>query len=376
MSYLRRFFKSTAPDQDPIKDGHSKNDYAYQLIEHIETEDLRKLLGGLKSKELQFVAEQLHIRPMPVNGITTYMAELVRSTSLKLFNSGSIEGLCEVISRPLLKRTREVLGKSFEDPSSKSIRKLTQVLIDEFGPLKTKLYYAGSIDGQANATPLLLQELAQRPELRIDLFLHDETPAEEQTPRPAPSAELKQSRKDRRASEKEIRSEQRRQVELTRQADKKRIADQQKKLRNAVTVIASPIQAPEASPIEITKLEHQHLSRYVRAQTTHDLVGQVFWGFVSYGKDDPELGKVRPCVIVAVGPKYFIVRPVFSRASRYAGSWRAVLIENWQDAGLDHESLVGHDTQKIPKNKIVSRIGSLTIHDWNRICRGEVNTKL
>ena len=374
MSHLRKFFQSAVPNQDPIKDGHSKNDYTYQLIEHIETEDLRKLLSGLKSKELQFVAEQLHIRPMPVNGITTSMAELVRSTSLKLFKSGGTEGLCEVISRPLQERTREILGKSFEDPSSKSIRKLTQVLITEFGPLKTKVYYAGSIDGQANATPLLLQELAQRPELRIDLFLHDETPAEEQTPRPAPSTELKQSRKDRRASEKENRSEQRRQVALTRQADKKRIADQQEKLQNAVTVIASPIQVPEAS-IEIAKLEHRHLTRYVRAQTTHDLVGQVFWGFISYGKDDPELGKVRPCVIVAVAPKYFIVRPVFSHASRYAGSWRAVLIENWHEAGLDHESLVGHDTQKISKNKIVSRIGSLTIHDWNRICRGEVNTK-
>ena len=374
MSHLRKFFQSAVPNQDPIKDGHSKNDYTYQLIEHIETEDLRKLLSGLKSKDLQFVAEQLHIRPMPVNGITTNMAELVRSTSLKLFKSGGTEGLCEVISRPLQERTREILGKSFEDPSSKSIRMLTQVLIDEFGPLKTKIYYAGSIDSQANATPLLLQELAQRPELRIDLFLHDETPTEEQTPRPTPSTELKQSRKDRRASEKENRSEQRRQVALTRQADKKRIADQQEKLKNNAPVIASPIQVPEAS-IEIAKLEHRHLTRYVRAETTHDLVGQVFWGFISYGKDDPDLGKRRPCVIVAVAPKYFIVRPVFSRASRYAGSWRAVLIENWHDAGLDHESLVGHDTQKISKNKIASRIGSLTIHDWNRICRGEVNTK-
>ena len=374
MSLIRKFFKSAVPDQDTIKEGHSKNDYTYQLIEHIEIEELRKLLGGLKSKELQFVAEQLHIRPMPVNGITTYMAELVQSTSLKLFKSGSIEGLCEVISRPLSKRTREVLGESFEDPSSKSISSLTQVLIDEFGPLKTKVYYAGSIDGQAKATPFLLKELAQRPELRIDLFLHDETPTEEQTPRPAPNTELKQSRKVRRASEKASRSEQRRQVLLTRQADKKRIADQQEKLKNNVTVIASPIQVPEAS-IEIAKLEHRHLTRYVKAQTTHDLVGQVFWGFISYGKDDPELGKRRPCVIVAVAPKYFIVRPVFSRASRYAGLWRAVLIENWHEAGLDHESLVGHDTQKISKDKIVSRIGSLTTHDWNRICRGEVNTK-
>jgi hypothetical protein len=374
MSHFRKFFQSAVPNQDPIKDGHSKNDYTYQLIEHIEIEELRKLLGGLKSKELQFVAEQLHIRPMPVNGITTYMAELVQSTSLKLFKSGSIEGLCEVISRPLSKRTREVLGESFEDPSSKSISGLTQVLIDEFGSLKTKVYYAGSIDGQAKATPFLLKELAQRPELRIDLFLHDETPTEEQTPRPAPNTELKQSRKVRRASKKESRSEQRRQVVLTRKADKKRIADQQEKLKNNVTVIASPIQVPEAS-IEIAKLEHRHLTRYVKAQTTHDLVGQVFWGFISYGKDDPELGKRRPCVIVAVAPKYFIVRPVFSRASRYAGLWRAVLIENWHEAGLDHESLVGHDTQKISKDKIVSRIGSLTTHDWNRICRGEVNTK-
>ena len=374
MSHLQKFFQSAVPNQDPIKDGHSKNDYTYQLSEQIEPEDLRKRLSGLKSKELQFVAEQLHIRPMPVNGITTSMAELVRSTSLKLFNSGRTEGLCEVISRPLQERTREILGKHFDDPSARGIRKLTQVLIDEFGPLKTKIYYARSIDSQANATPLRLKESAQRPELQIDLLLHDETPAEEQTSRPAPSAELKQLRKDRRASEKANRSEQRRQVELTRQADKKRIADQQEKLQNAVTVIASPIQVPEAS-IEIVKLEHRHLTRYVRAQTTHDLVGQVFWGFISYGKDDPDLGKRRPCVIVAVAPKYFIVRPVFSRASRHAGSWRAVLIENWQDAGLDHESLVGHDTQKISKNKIASRIGSLTIHDWNRICRGEVNTK-
>ncbi|NBW91759.1 MAG: hypothetical protein EBR53_04790, partial [Actinobacteria bacterium] len=89
----------------------------------------------------------------------------------------------------------------------------------------------------------------------------------------------------------------------------------------------------------------------------------------------PDEGKVRPCVIVAVAPKYYIVRPIFSRASRYAGVWRAVQIYDWQQAGLDHESVVGHETQKIALDKIRSHIGELSLSDWNRICRGEVNAK-
>ena len=344
MSKIQKLFPNASIADDTTERKPSKNDYAYQLLETIEVEEFRTLLNRLKSKELRFIAERLHIRLLGANRITTYNAELVLSTTLKLYTSGSVEGVTQAIVRPLLQKTRETLGEHFENPSARRISELT--------------------------------DIASRSELAIDLFVHDESPLEAPESRPAPTEERKESRKEKRKSDKVARALLRKQetdarvIEKQRLLEKKRITEAENVADRTVSDIAE-----DMSQIAVSKLQHGHLKRYLKASTSHAQTGQVKWGFISYGKNDPDEGKVRPCVIVAVAPRYYIVRPIFSRASRYAGVWRAVQIYDWQQAGLDHESVVGHETQKIALDKIRSHIGELSLGDWNRICRGEVNAK-
>lgn len=376
MRNVQKLFASASIPEDNSERKPSRNDYAHQLLEKIDVEEFRALLNQLKSKDLRPIAEKLHIRLLAANRITTYNAQLVLTATLKLYASGSVELITQIIVRPLLMKTREILGEHFENPSARKISELTEILLAEFGPIRTKLFYADAIDGMAKAKPHLLREIASRPELAIDLFVHDESPLEAPESRPAPTEERKVSRKEKRRSDKVARALLRKQetdarvIEKQRLLDKKRVAEIESTAERTVSDIAEDV-----SQIAVSKLQHGHLKRYLKASTSHAQTGQLKWGFISYGKNDPDEGKVRPCVIVAVAPRYYIVRPIFSRASKYAGVWRAVQIYDWLQAGLDHESVVGHETQKIALDKIRSHIGELSLSDWNRICRGEVNAK-
>ena len=376
MSRIHKLFANASIPDDTTERRPSKNDYAYQILEKIDIEEFRRLLNQLRSKELRFISERLHIRLLPANRITTYNAELVLSTTLKLYTSGTVEGVTQAIVRPLLLKTRENLGEHFENPSSRKISELTDILLAEFGSIRTKLFYADAIDGLAKAKPHLLKEIASRPELAIDLFVHDESPIEAPESRPAPTDERKVSRKEKRKSDKVARALLRKQESDARVIEKQRLLEKKRttEVESTADQTDSDI-ADDVNQIAVSKLQHGHLKRYLKASTSHAQTGQVKWGFISYGKNNPDEGKVRPCVIVAVAPRYYIVRPIFSRASRYAGVWRAVQIYDWQQAGLDHESVVGHETQKIALDKIRSHIGELSLSDWNRICRGEVNAK-
>ena len=376
MRNVQKLFASASIPTDNSERKPSRNDYAYQLLEKIDVEEFRALLNQLKSKDLRPIAEKLHIRLLAANRITTYNAQLVLTATLKLYASGSVELITQMIVRPLLVKTREILGEHFENPSARKISELTEILLAEFGPIRTKLFYADAIDGMAKAKPHLLKEIASRPELAIDLFVHDESPLEAPEARPAPTEDRKVSRKEKRKLDKVARALMRKQESDARLIEKQRLLE--KKQIAEVELVAdrtSGDTVAELNQIAVSKLQHDHLKRYLKASTSHAQTGQVKWGFISYGKNDPDEGKVRPCVIVAVAPRYYIVRPVFSRASRYAGVWRAVQIYDWQQAGLNHESVVGHETQKIALEKIRSHIGELSLSDWNRICRGEVNAK-
>ena len=376
MKKSQKFFANTVAEQHHVIERHSRNDYTYQIIEQIELEDLRKLLNGLKSKELRVVTENLRIRPLSANKVSSYNAETVRAATLRMFAAGGAVTLCQFIARPLARRTHEVLGDDYEDPSARQIRELTETLINEFGILRTKIFYAETIDGAAKATPHLLRELANRPELQVALELHNESPIDLAEPRPAPTEGQKISRQERRAIDRELRNTQRQQRVAAKDANKQLRNEQRKRQRESPGIedtADEPVN--ESQKIHLTKMEHGLLRRYVKASTSHQDVGQLKWAFISFGKNDPSEGKVRPCVIVAVAPKYYIVRPVFTNAGRYAGTWRAVLLIDWRDAGLDHESLVGHETEKIRKQDVRGDMGSLSLRDWNRVCQGEVNTR-
>lgn len=170
MKKSQKFFANTVAERHEVVERRSRNDYTYQIIEQIEIEDLRKLLNGLKSKELRVVTENLRIRPLSANKVTSYNAETVRAATLRMFAAGGAVTLSQFIARPLARRTQEVLGSDYEDPSARQIRELTETLINEFGTLRTKIFYAETIDGAAKATPHLLKELANRPNYKWNLI--------------------------------------------------------------------------------------------------------------------------------------------------------------------------------------------------------------
>ena len=373
MSKLHNFFGVISNPGEVGGDRPSRNDYGYQLLEKIDIEQFRSLLNGLSAKDLRTITDLLRIRSISANHVSTSHAKLIQTTALKLYASGSTRVMSDIIARKLETRSRELLGEHFSNPSARQITSLTDTLIEEFGQLKTKWFYGGAIDRSANATPHLLKELSSRAELSIDLYVHDDSPIELPEARPAPTEQLKISRKDKRKQDRDARALRRSQESDTRQAEKKRLEAKKKPLGVGQDLV-SDTDPSSTEPIQIAKLQHRHLTRFLKASTDHEEVGMVKWAFISFQKDDPNEGKDRPVVVVAVAPRYYIVRPVYSRASRYAGWWRAVLLSDWQHAGLLHESVVGHKTQKVTKDKIRGHVGELTISDWNRICRGEVNT--
>lgn len=349
----------------------SKNDYTYQLLEKLESRELRDLLNELVTKDLKFVTSFLHIRDLRQGEIGEMQADFVRSTALRMYASGSVRVIVDRLTIALEERTREFLGKHHTNPSRRRTKKLTDVLIAEFGPLKTKMFYADAIDGEARASRHLLSELSQRESLSIDLYLHDESPLGPISPRPAPAEHVKLSRKERRAADKHARDVRRLQAATARQQDRLRKKD---RARSETQVAPTEPELPtQPSPIQETKLQHGHLRRYRKASTSHPDTGSVKSAFVSFEKEDPSEGKVRPCVVVAVAPNYYIVRPIYSNAGYFAGTWRAVLLADWREAGLDHESVVGHKTHKVRLVHVHRHVGTLTIRDWNRVCRGEVN---
>ena len=349
----------------------SKNDYTYQLLEKLESRELRDLLNELVTKDLKLVTSFLHIRDLRQGEIGEMQADFVRTTALRMYASGAVRVIIDRLITALDEKTKEILGKHYANPSRRRIKKLTDVLIAEFGPLKTKMFYADAIDGEARASRHLLSELSQRESLSIDLYLHDESPLGPISPRPAPAEHVKLSRKERRAEDKHERDVRRSQARTSRQQDRLRKKD---RARSETQVAPTEPDLPtQPSPIQETKLQHGHLRRYRKASTDHPDTGSIKSAFVSFEKEDPSEGKIRPCVVVAVAPNYYIMRPIYSNAGYFAGTWRAVLLADWREAGLDHESVVGHKTHKVRLVHVHRHVGTLTIRDWNRVCRGEVN---
>ena len=332
------------------------------------------LLNELSATELRTVTDLLHIRSISAGRVSTKQTRLIQTTAIRLYSSGSTRALSRILTRNLEIRSRELLGNHFDNPTAKQIKELSDSLITEFGPLKTKWFYGCAIDDSAHPTPHLLRELSARSELAIDLYVHNDSPLEFPESRPAPTEQIRISRRERRQQDKKERALRRSQESEMRLAQKQR-TESKKKLRDIENQHLDEAGTDSPEPIKITKLQHRHLTRFLKATTDHPEVGTVKWGFIAFRKDDPDEGKDRPFVIVAVAPRYYIVRPIYSQASRYAGVWRAVDLHDWKIAGLPHESVVGHKTQKITRDKIRGHIGELSISDWNRICRGEVNTK-
>ena len=367
-------FNSELGHDEQDEHHYSRNSYTYQWLEKVDGTILRELLNELSQRDIHIVTSCIHIRSFSAGRITLQQTELIRSAALKLFAAGAVSLVCHVLVKEVNARTEVLLGDNYDNPTARQVRKLTKTLLEEFGPIKTKVFYGGAIDGEVPASRHLLKELSTRTELEIELYVYDDSRVKFSESKPAPTEKIKHSRRERRRTARDSRAARRAHEEVSRRQEKQLRASRSKFPASITSSNdESNDDVAEATSVPVVKLRHPHLSRYRRASTDHPDVGSVKTAFVSYGKEDPSEGKFRPCVIVAVGPHYCIVRPIYSHVSPFAGRWKAVVLDDWKDAGLDHESVVGHKTHKVKREKFGRHIGVLTLRDWNRVCRGEVN---
>ena len=121
--------------------------------------------------------------------------------------------------------------------------------------------------------------------------------------------------------------------------------------------------------ISMSRVPHPHLPR--GASRLDEPVGRLTSTHVSWSSR-PDGGKARPVLIVGARGSRLWVRPIYS-LDRNAGLWRAVVLDDWGSVGLHHRSFVSVDIIEVA-HKQCGRIGAkVSLHDWNRVCRGEVH---
>jgi len=119
----------------------------------------------------------------------------------------------------------------------------------------------------------------------------------------------------------------------------------------------------------MSRVPHPHLPR--GASQLREPVGRITSTHVSWSTR-PESGKCRPVLIVGARGSRLWIRPIHT-FDRNAGLWRAVVLDDWKLAGLDHRSYVFVHVIELTR-KQCGRFGAeVSVHDWNRVCRGEVH---
>ena len=288
---------------------------------------------------------------------------------LAMPRAAHLASLVDALTRPVSVSAEELLGEAYDEPTESDLDRVTPMLVKRHGRLLTMLYYAWVIFGKKYAAPLLEQYFG------ADALFEIEEDDSAPLPRPANKARVVDK-------EKKARRKQRRLEDQKRSAAKtKNVAQKQpaKRKARAKTKSVTPVAKPQVTrgkggAIPVKWLEHPHVKAGKGLATSHELVGSVFTAFIPYDPAKPTgEGKTRPCVVIAAGDQRLLVRPVYSEPRTYAQRWRAVRIEDYEAANLDHSSYVSPDRFVVSIAKAVF-VGRLSTGDWNRLCRGEVNS--
>ena len=342
-----------------------------------EINELKDVLKKLQIRELNVLSQMTNLHFGKSNFITTEFINLFRTQLLRRDAVFNAEVFAKMSSIELLVFCEEVLKESYEDPNESELEELTPRLVEKFGEFRTQLLYASLIDDEAKAAEIARKILSEsgilpireniRPQGQIPTLLVTEPISDD----------VKRGRKENRAKERDLKAAkrtQRREVEL----EQKAIRKLQKKNQVVKTARADrepkPVVATtDALPFVNTKRTHPLISRFGEDAGIHEDVSRVGSTFVRFSGDPEGHGKERPVLVIAKTSKHFVVRPIYSHARWPAGSWRAVEILEWKEAGLANSSFVGDETHKV-KHKNLTLKGRLTLQDWNRVCLGEVNS--
>ena len=350
--------------------------FSLKVFQTAELDELIDVLKRLKSRELKLLSQLTNLHLGNPKFITAELVNLFKTQLLRRDAVFNAEIFAKTSSIELLVFCEEVLIESYEDPSESELNELTPQLIEKFGKFRTQLLYASLIDNEANAAKLVRKMLCEtgilpirgnaRPKSQVSAPLVNEPISED----------VKRGRKENRVKQRDLRAAkrtQRHEVELQQRA----ITKQQKK--NSVIKAIQHQPAPEqntpnseTSPVVNKKRIHPLLTRFGEDAGIHEDVSRIGSAFVRFSGDPKGHGKERPVLVIAKTSKHYVIRPIYSHARWPAGSWRAVEIVEWRDAGLSNNSYVGDETHKV-KHKNLTLKGRLSLRDWNRVCLGEVN---
>ncbi|MGB7052980.1 MAG: hypothetical protein WBG41_15560 [Acidimicrobiales bacterium] len=78
-------------------------------------------------------------------------------------------------------------------------------------------------------------------------------------------------------------------------------------------------------------------------------------------------GKLRPCVVIGVGPTHLLVRPGYSKGGGKSRDWTSVPLRLWQEAGLDQPTWIGVETVRVPRPEVTASLRRLSVTDWNAL---------
>ena len=272
--------------------------------------------------------------------------------------------LAMLLAEPALECIQQELGDQVERPSVEALQDAGEVAGAKYSFAAVRLVFAMAVE-QGFAARREVRRVAASDE-RFAIAAAGTMPEIPLRPARQADDETRAQRRQRHREEAAARAERERQRREARPFES-----------DDLQVSAHPVDSDDRDDAQESSLELMPVDRLVHprlpkgARGDGDLVGRLATAFIRWGKG-PDQGKRRPVVVIGASQRHLWVRPCYTR-DYVAGGWRAVRIDDWASSGLSHEGFVALEVRRLPRNKVCVTEHRFTVHDWNRICRGEVH---
>ncbi|MEY4392274.1 MAG: hypothetical protein RLZZ544_983 [Actinomycetota bacterium] len=348
----------------PNSAAQHQNHVISRIIRDMTADEFAQVLESLSQEDATTVASLLRKR-LARRGLPENSADSLRKKLLFSSKNHVPLAFAEIIGQDLGNRSKEILGTSYENPTADEVGMLTEVLTSEFGVARTRIWYGLLVAVGVKASTHI--ETVARSIPGLDLAPHPSEGAPE-IPGSVTDPSLRERRRERRQISRDMRARKRDSDRLSRRNNRK-FDDKPTGVPTAPMSSVPP--ETDTGPIDTGRRVFPHLGRYPTADPHHDLVGAVVVAWIRF-TTEPDTGKARPCVVLAVEPHRLVVKPLYSNPRFGAGFWRAIEIIDWSQAGLRNKSWAGDEIHTVRRHE--NTLGRLTDNDWNRICLGEPNT--
>lgn len=330
-----------------------------------DADERRSVVGALDRSDVVAAAEAIDAVGLANAARTDDLDALVSAFERALdgarSSNRSVGHLLRVLVAPALQAIQDELGDESAHPSVEALGRAGEAVGEQLSFAGVRLVFAAAIEWAMPARPELRQLVAADERFAIaPEQAPPVVPARPLTPVPEDVREERRDRRQRDAADRRARDAQRRAARPYLRADLE-LDDH--------PVAPTPVaETPSDDVLTPIRLRHPRLPADVAGHLLAGTLGTVLlrWG------PGPADAKRRPVVVVGASAKHLWVRPCYSN-DYLAGAWRAVRIDDWSRCGLNHEGFVAIDVLEVPRKRVKLTEHRFTLHDWNRICRGEVH---